>query len=98
MLIDIGPDGWHRPREEAPGTRLHMEVDTVTLGVEEDGQFTGWAWVYGRRLLADGSRRPGKALVRLLALPAELKVKHQGAVIEVGELQQAHTLGRRAAG
>lgn len=94
MLIDVAPDGWHRPMDDPPGARLRMEVDTVTPGVEDDGQLTGWAWAYGRRLLPEGSKRPGKALVRLSALPPGMKVRHRGAVVEVRELQQTHTHGR----
>jgi hypothetical protein len=72
-----------------------MEVDAATLDVDREGRSTGWAWLRGRRLLPGGATRSGKALVRISALPGELRIRHQGALVEVRELQQTHGLGRR---
>jgi hypothetical protein len=95
LLVDLDPDGWDHPSGEPPGTRLRMEVDAATLDTDEQGQSTGWVWLRGRRLLPGGSTRSGKALVRLTALPGELRITHQGAAVEVRELQQTHGLGER---
>jgi hypothetical protein len=67
-----------------------MEVGAATLDTDEQGQSTGWVWLRGRRLLPGGSTRSGKALVRIGVLPGELRISHQGAVVEVRELQQTH--------
>lgn len=95
MLVDVAPEGWDHPTGEPPGTRLRMDVDAATLDLDMEGKSTGWAWLYGRRLLPGGSTRSGKALVRISALPGELRIRHQGAVVQVNELQQTHRLDRR---
>lgn len=95
LLVDVSPEGWDHPIGEPLGTRLRMEVDAATLDVDAQGRSTGWVWLRGRRLLPGGSARSGKALVRLSALPGDLRIRHQGAVVEAGELQQTHSLGRR---
>jgi hypothetical protein len=69
-----------------------MEVDAANLDLAADGHSTGWVLVRGRRLLADGSKRAGKELVHIAALPGDLRIRHQGAAVEVRELQQTHGL------
>lgn len=79
LLVDVAPDGWDHPAGEPPDTRLRMDVAAASLEVDADGCCTGWAWLRGRRVLPGGSTRSGKALVRISALPGDLRIRHQGA-------------------
>lgn len=77
---------------EDPPSRLRLDVAFATLETDRDGQATGWVRVRGERVLPEGVTRWEETLVRLPALPDQLTITHQGARVEIRELQQTHSV------